>query len=79
MIGVLFAEDMPSENLKLKQITHYWVEQFQHEFKDINCSFIKANKPIIEKNCNSLILKGANILEAVIEKFWDNATIKSGV
>ncbi|HZJ80146.1 MAG TPA: C-GCAxxG-C-C family (seleno)protein [Dysgonamonadaceae bacterium] len=68
-IGALFAEDMPSENLKLKEITQYWIKQFENEFKDINCSFIKTNKPKNEENCNNLILKAADILEGVIEVF----------
>jgi C_GCAxxG_C_C family probable redox protein len=68
-IGALFAEDMPSENLILKEITQYWIEQFENEFKDINCSFIKTNRPNNEENCNNLILKAADILEGVIEVF----------
>lgn len=74
-IGVLFAEDMPTQNLKMKEITQYWIEQFESEFKNTNCSFIKANKPENEENCSNLILKAADILEGVIEKYKDDVMV----
>ena len=74
-IGALFAEDMPTQNLKMKEITQYWIERFESEFKNSNCSFIKANKPENEENCSNLILKAADILERVIEKYKDDVMV----
>ncbi len=68
VLGVLFAEDMPSKNLKLKEITLCWIQQFENEFRDTNCSFIKANRPANAVGCSNLILRAADILEKVIEK-----------
>lgn len=68
VIGVLFAEEMPTDNLKMKEVTQYWIEQFAKEFGDENCSFIKENRPKEEEeNCRNLILKAADVLEGVIE------------
>gem|GEM_PF-6473466 len=29
VIGILFAEEMPTQNLKMKEITRYWTEEFE--------------------------------------------------
>lgn len=68
-IGVLFTEDMPTNHAQLKEITLLWIEQFTNEFKNINCSFIKDNRPIEDQTCSNLILKSADILEETIEKY----------
>ncbi len=69
VIGVLFAEDMPTQNNKLKEITRYWIDQFEHEFKNTNCSLIKDINLKTDEGCTNLILKAADILEEVIEKY----------
>ncbi len=68
-IGVLFTDDMPTNHVQLKEIIHLWIEQFTNEFKNINCSFIKDNRPIEDEGCSNLILKAADILEEIIGKY----------
>ena len=68
-IGALFAEDMPTQNLKMKEITRYWIEQFQCEFQNLNCSLVKEINLKPDEKCANLILKAADILEEVVEKY----------
>ena len=69
VIGAMFAEDMPTQNLKMKEITRCWTEQFQGEFQNLNCSKIKEINLEPDERCANLILKAADILEEVIEKY----------
>ena len=67
-IGVLFAEDMPTQNLKLKEVTRLWIQRFESEFQNTNCSLIKSLHLKNDEGCTNLILQSANILQEVIEK-----------
>lgn len=69
IIGRIFAEDMPSKNLKLKEITRFWIEEFESEFKNTNCKLIKGINLKYDEGCGDLILKAADILEGIIEKY----------
>lgn len=71
VIGVMFAEDMPTTHLKLKEITRSWIEQFESEFQNTNCSIIKDINLKDGEGCANLILKAADILQGVIEKYSD--------
>ncbi len=75
VIGALFAEEMPTQNLNMKEITRYWTEQFESEFKNLNCSLIKEINLKPDERCGSLILKAADILEEVVEKYKDDFTM----
>ena len=75
VIGVLFAEDMPTQNLKMKEITRYWIEQFEREFQSVNCSLIKAINVKNNQGCTNLILRAADLLERIIEKYKDDIII----
>ena len=76
VIGVLFTEDMPSSNDKMKEVTRHWIAAFESEFKNTNCQLIKQLNQIGNEGCANLILEGADILEKVVEKYWNTATIK---
>lgn len=74
-IGALFAEDMPTQNLKLKEVTRLWIQRFESEFQNTNCSLIKDINLKNDEGCANLILKAADILEAVIEKYKDDVIV----
>ena len=76
VIGVLFAEDMPTQNLKMKEITRYWVKQFECEFQNINCNLIKDINVKNNQGCTNLILRAADLLERIIERYKHDITIK---
>ena len=77
VIGVLFAEDMPTTHHKLKEITRYWTKQFESEFQDTNCSVIKGINLTNNEGCANLILKAADILEKVVKKYSDELRVNS--
>lgn len=68
VIGVIFAEDKPSKNLKVKEITRNWIKEFESEFRNTNCRLIKDINLDNDEGCSNLILKAADILEEVIKK-----------
>lgn len=70
VIGVMFTEDMPSNNDKMKEVTRHWIAAFESEFKNTNCTRIKELNQIGNEGCADLILKGADILEKIVEKYW---------
>lgn len=67
VIGVLFAEEMPTQNLRMKEITRFWTEQFEQEFSNTKCSLIKDINLKEHEGCGNLILRAAAVLERVIE------------
>lgn len=70
VIGLIFAEDKPSDNVELKEITRLWIKRFKEEFKDTNCKRIKEKNHIKEsQSCTHLILKAADILEDIIKEY----------
>lgn len=68
-IGIIFAEDKPSENIKMKEITKKWIEKFEKEFKNTDCKVIKEIKRDENEGCKPLIIKGAEILEEIINEY----------
>lgn len=70
-IGVMFSEDKPTKNLKMKEARKRWLEEFEREFKDIDCISIKEINLRENEGCSRLILKGMDILEKILN---DNLT-----
>lgn len=68
-IGVMFAEHKPSLNTKMKEITKMWVQAFEEEFGSADCKAIKETKRDEVKGCKPLIIKGAEILEKVLDGY----------
>lgn len=68
-IGVMFTEDKPSLNSKMKEITRRWVEEFEKEFENTDCKIIKETKRDENEGCKPLIIKGAEILEEIIDEY----------
>lgn len=65
-IGAIFTKDKPSKNLKLKEVTKLWVEQFEKEFKASDCLDIKEINLKEDEACGRLMLDAADILEKII-------------
>ncbi len=71
VLGILFAEDKPTNNVKLKEATKYWVEVFEKEFNSIDCKTIKELHRDDIKGCGPVMEKSAQLLEELIKKFKD--------
>lgn len=68
-IGILFSEDKPTSNDKLKEITKKWVKAFEEEFGDLECKDIKAVHRHPEKGCGLVVARAAELLQAIIEEY----------
>ena len=68
-IGAIFTEDKPSKNLKMKKITQEWVKEFEKEFKHTDCIEVKEMNLKEGQGCGNLMLKSADILEAILKKY----------
>lgn len=66
VIGLIFSEDKPTKNLKMKEARNRWIEEFRKEFKDIDCIGIKKINLKENESCGRLILRSADILEQII-------------
>ena len=68
-IGVMFTEDKPSKNTKMKEATKRWVREFEHEFKSTDCLPIKDINLREGEGCGGLMLKSADMLEKIINDY----------
>ncbi len=68
-IGLLFAEDKPTSNDSLKEITKKWVEMFQEEFGSIECKEIKPLHRDEVKGCGPVMARTAQLLEELIKEY----------
>jgi C_GCAxxG_C_C family probable redox protein len=68
-LGLMFAEDKPTNNEKLKEITKRWVEAFEKEFSSIECKEIKPLHRDEIKGCEPVMSRAAELLEEVINKY----------
>ena len=68
-IGAIFAEDKPTNNEKLKEVTKKWVEVFEKEFGSLDCKDIKPIHRDEVKGCEPVMVRAAELLESVISEY----------
>lgn len=68
-IGLLFGEDKPTENIRLKQVTRTWVEAFEARFGSTDCARIKETHRHPQEKCAPVIMAGAALLEEILAKW----------
>lgn len=66
-LGVMYAEEKPTTNDKLKEITKKYVEEFEKEFGSLDCALIKANHRSETEGCNPVKLRAAEVFKRVME------------
>ena len=66
-LGVMYSEDKPTDNTKVKEITQRWVKAFEEEFSDIDCKEIKPIYKDPETGCANVMLRAAELLESIIK------------
>lgn len=69
VIGLLFAEDRPTTNDKLKEVTKKWVEIFEKEFGSLECRDIKASHRDEVKGCGPVMLRTAELFEELVAEY----------
>ncbi len=68
VIGVMFTEDRPTDNEKMKELTKKYVEEFEREFGAIDCATIKKHHRSEVDGCNPVRLRAADVFERVIQE-----------
>lgn len=68
-IGAMFAEDKPTNNEILKEITKKWTQAFEKEFGSLDCKEIKPIHRDEVKGCGSVMVRAAELLESVISEY----------
>jgi len=64
-IGVMFTEDRPSDNGKMKDITVKFVEEFYKEFGALDCATIKQHHRSETEGCAPVKIRAAEVFERV--------------
>lgn len=68
-LGAIFAEDKPTDNEKLKEITKKWVQAFEKEFGSLDCKDIKPIHRDEVKGCGPVMVRAAELLEEIINEY----------
>ncbi|WP_326908298.1 C-GCAxxG-C-C family protein [Sedimentibacter sp. MB31-C6] len=67
-LGVLYAEELPTTNEKMKEMTKKLVEEFENEFGSLNCDYIKEHHRSEAEKCNPVKLRAAEVFDKVINE-----------
>jgi C_GCAxxG_C_C family probable redox protein len=68
-IGVMYAEDKPTENVNAKTLAQKWVEAFEKEFGSTECAQVKRDHKHETKKCAPVMIRGAELFEKVLKEF----------
>lgn len=66
-LGVLFAQDKPTENSLMKEAAREWVERFEARFDSLDCKAIKEKHRHPQEKCAPVIMAAASLLEEIVE------------
>lgn len=69
VLGLLFAEERPTLNERLKEVTKNWVEVFEGAFGSLDCKEIKPIHRDEIKGCGPVMARTADLLEEVIRAY----------
>jgi len=67
-IGIMYAEDRPCTNDKMKDLTKKYVEEFENEFGAIDCKYIKEHHRSETEGCGPVKIRAAEVFERVIKE-----------
>lgn len=65
-LGLMFGEEKPTNNEKLKEIANQWVLSFEKKFGHTDCKELKKEYQDPESGCKLLMLEAADLLESLI-------------
>jgi len=68
-IGLMFTEDKPSINDKMKEIVKSWVETYIEKFGSINCSDVRPNHMDPKRGCLKVMEEAGTLFEEFIIKY----------
>ncbi|MPW24880.1 hypothetical protein GC105_03630 [Alkalibaculum sp. M08DMB] len=67
-LGIMFSEDKPTSNDKLKEITRRWVKVFEDEFGSTECKDIKKTHRDEVTGCGLVMIRAAELFEKEIRE-----------
>lgn len=67
-IGIMYAEDRPCTNEKMKDLTKKLVEEFENEFGAIDCKYIKEHHRSETEGCGPVKIRASEVFERVIKE-----------
>lgn len=67
-IGIMFAEDQPTQNRKVKKLTKEYVQKFESCFGFTDCVYLKANSDNSQNPCLHIKLQSADLLDQLIQE-----------
>lgn len=67
-VGIMYSEDKPSTNDKMKEISKQLVEEFEREFGNVDCSYIKEHHRSETDGCNPVKIRTAEVFDRVIKE-----------
>lgn len=67
-LGIMYAEDRPCTNERMKNITKRFVTEFEKEFGATDCKSIKESHRSDVEGCNPVKILAAEVLERVIKE-----------
>lgn len=65
-IGIMFADNRPCTNDKMKNLSKEFTEEFEKEFGAIDCKYIKQHHRSETEGCNLVKIRTAEVFEKVI-------------
>jgi C_GCAxxG_C_C family probable redox protein len=65
-LGIMYTEEKPSNNEKMKNITKKFVEEFEKEFGAIDCKYIKKHHRDEITGCDLVKIRAAKVFEKII-------------
>lgn len=68
-LGLMFAEDKPTTNEKVKNIAWEWLAMFEERFSSLNCRELKEEHRDSRLGCGPLMVEAAELLEKLINKW----------
>lgn len=67
-LGIMFTEDRPCTNEKMKSLTRKYVQEFEKEFGSIDCKHIKEYHRSETEGCSPVKIRAAEMFERVINE-----------
>lgn len=65
-IGVMFTEDRPTENEKMRKMAKKYAEEFEKEFGALDCATIKQHHRSETEGCAPVKIRAAEVFERVM-------------
>ena len=68
VLGKLFVHDRAHESTRIQDLTKELLDLYQKSMDSIDCASLKAKYSTEQLKCRAMILKGADILDDIVER-----------